>query len=467
MRRVFMVIFGIIVTWGMALSPDLELILTTALQNNPTLRQYRLDAQIAEAQYQQAWADFWLPDVSAGVSFTYLDPDTVDRGKMSVPQYTMTNLNLPVIGGGGIPTGEYVPAPTMMPMGVTTNQTVFADNYGIQLQVAKPLFLGFRLANALKIRELNLKLARQKLVDQEQSIKASVIQSYYNILVLKENIRLSRQLSEALRKRYEFMQANYRAGLVSDYDVLKMEVQYKNTLPSLQRLETTYQTVLQQFFQLVGTNLEPTGQIMEATNLTLSQTNEAEILAYVLSNNVNLVQIRTSREIQEYTYRLQQADRLPTVNSFFNLKYDYRLEKSGDTERKWMPSWTIGVSVSIPIDEWLPLSKNSAVLKETRLSQEKTDLTIKTLEDQLSLQVRSLLAQLADQKQTIEAQSLNMRQAQRGLEMANDRYRQGVVSSLDVTDAETSYSQAQVNYLQSIYDYVNTVVKLKQLLYEL
>ncbi|URA09271.1 TolC family protein [Thermospira aquatica] len=463
MKRFLIGVFGLMVTWGMSLSPDLEVILTTALQNNPTLRQYRLDADIAEAQYQQAWADFWLPDVSAGASFTYLDPDTVERGKMSVPEYTMTNLNLPVIGGAG----GYVPVPTMVPSGFTTNQTVFADNYGIQFQVAKPLFLGFRLANALKIRELNLKLARQKFQDQQQSIKTSVIQSYYNILVLKENIRLSRQLSDALRKRYEFMQANYRAGLVSDYDVLKMEVQYKNTLPSLQKLETTYQTVLQQFFQLVGTNLEPSGQIMDATNLILSRTNEAEILEYVMSNNINLVQIRVSREIQEYTYRLQQADRLPTINSFFTLKYDYRLEKSGETERKWIPSWTIGVSVSVPLDEWLPFSKNSALLKETRLSQEKTDLAIKTLEDQLSLQVKSLLAQLADQKQTIEAQSLNMRQAQRGLEMANDRYRQGVVSSLDVTDAEASYSQAQVNYLQSIYDYVNTVVKLKQLLYEL
>ncbi|MFN4217571.1 MAG: TolC family protein [Brevinematales bacterium] len=51
--------------------------------------------------------------------------------------------------------------------------------------------------------------------------------------------------------------------------------------------------------------------------------------------------------------------------------------------------------------------------------------------------------------------------------MANDRYKKGYISSLDVTDAETSYSQAQLNYLQSLYDYVNSVVKLKQLLYEL
>jgi outer membrane protein TolC len=453
-------------SWGIALSEDLSKLLDIALVNNPTLKQYRLDVQIAQAQFQQAWADFWLPDISAGASFTYLDPDTVNRGKMTVPQYTMTNLNLPVMSGG-IPTGEYVPVPTMIPSGFTTNQTVFADNYGLQLQIAKPLFLGFRLANNLKIRELNLRLAKQKLLDQEQSIKASVIQSYYNLLLLKENIRLSRQLSEALRKRYEFMQANFRAGLVSDYDVLKVEVQYKNTLPTIQRLESAYTTALQQFWLLVGTNTEPAGNLFEATNLTLSKTNESEILPSVLSNNLSLVQIRTTREIQEYTRRIQQAERLPTVNSFFTLKYDYKITNSGDKERNWSPSWSIGVSVSIPIDEWLPFSKNSAVLKESSLSQEKTDLTLATLEDQIRLQVRSLLSQINDQKQAIEAQTLNMRQAQRGLEMANDRYQKGYISSLDVTDAETSYSQAQVNYLQALYDYVNSVVKLKQLLYEL
>ncbi|MCX7882758.1 MAG: TolC family protein [Brevinematales bacterium] len=453
-------------SWGMALSDDLSHFLSLASANNPTLKQSRLDLQVAQAQYEQAWADFWLPDVSAGVSFTYLDPDTINRGKMTVPQYSMTNLNLPVLNGG-IPTGEYVPVPTMIPTGYTTNQTVFADNYGIQFQVAKPLFLGFRLANTLKIRELNLRLAKQKLLDQEQSIKASVIQSYYNLLLLKENIRLSKQLSDALRKRYESMQANYRAGLVSDYDVLKVEVQYKNTLPTIQRLETTYTTALQQFWQLIGTNGEPQGNLLDATNLTLTTTNQEEILGSVLSNHVSLVQIRTTREIQEYTTRIQYADKLPTVTSFFNLKYDYKLTNSSDKERTWVSSWSIGVSVSIPIDEWLPFSKNNALLRESALSKEKTDLALKTLEDQIRLQVNSLLSQINDQKQAIDAQTLNMRQAQRGLSMANDRYQKGYISSLDVTDAETSYSQAQVNYLQAIYDYVNSIVKLKQLLYEL
>lgn len=447
-------------------SASLADVLQSTLAYNQTLRQYRLDVEVAEAQYQQAWADFYLPDVSAGVSFSYLDPDTVNRGKVSVPQYTMTNLHLPVMSGG-LPTGEYVPVPTMLPSGATTNQTVFADNYGIQVQVAKPLFLGFRLANALKIRELNLFLAKRRLLDQEQAIKATVIQSYYNLLLLQENIRLTKQLSEALQKRYEFMMANYRAGLVSDYDVLKIEVQYRNTLPSLQRLQTTYETARRQFSQLVGKDVEPMGNLMEATNMTLSLTNEEEILKSVLSNNLSIVQVQMSQKIQDYTYNIQQADRLPVVNSFFNLKYDYRVEKSGDTERKWIPSWTIGVSVSIPIDEWLPFSKNSAVLRETSLAQQKTDITLKTLEDQLTLQVKTLLAQIDDQKQIMEAQILNMRQAQRGLDMANERYRKGYMSSLDVTDAETSYSQAQVNYLQTIYDYVNSMVKLKQLLYQL
>jgi len=115
----------------------------------------------------------------------------------------------------------------------------------------------------------------------------------------------------------------------------------------------------------------------------------------------------------------------------------------------------------------LPFSKNSAVLEETKHSQEKTDVALQTLQDQLSLQVRSLLSQISDQEKVMEVQVLNMRQAQRGLDMANDRYQKGYISSLEVTDAETSYSQAQVNYLQTIYDYVNSVVKLKQLLYEL
>ena len=146
------------------LSNALEL----ALQNNLDLKQSEKDVRIAEAQYGESFADFWLPGINLSGSYSYLDPLTVSNGTITTPS------SYSVAGG------------KIIPSGFNTITNVFPNNYSAGLTVSKALFTGFRNWNSLEIKRMNLELARKKYADQKENILYTTETSFFNLSILRE-----------------------------------------------------------------------------------------------------------------------------------------------------------------------------------------------------------------------------------------------------------------------------------------
>ncbi|MCX7820802.1 MAG: TolC family protein [Brevinematales bacterium] len=469
MKRIFTIliliygnIFAEITT--LSLSNAIEL----ALKNNISIAQFEKDMLIAEAQYKQAFSDLYMPSISLSASFTLLDPKTVDNAKIATPTYGTIVTNMPVLNGG-IPTGEVVPVPMFVPTGVTTNQTAFQDNYGVGLSITKPLFTGFKLMNNSKIKKLNYELSKQKYEDKKREIITTISTSFYNLLLVKENIRVINELDRSLKERWNYAESAYKAGIVSEYDKIRAEVAYKNNQPNLIKLNNAYKTAKINFLNQIGlTNydeVELYGNILDSTNIVVNVTFE-EALQRAISNDINLKSIEVSIETLKISREINSSAKYPTVAAFFNYKYDYKKEKSTDEERKWIDSWSTGIQLSMPIDPWIPESKTQYADKEIEENTKKLELTKKQIIDGITLQVQNIFLQIAQSKELIASQSESVRQARLGLDIANRRYRSGASSTLEVTDAEVSYNQAQLNYLQAIYEYFSNELQLKKIIGE-
>jgi outer membrane protein TolC len=460
-KTIFLLSVAFTQTTTLSLSNCIEL----ALRNNNTLAQYEKDIKIAEAQYLQALGDLYTPSISASGSYTILDPKTVDNGKIVTPEYGYVVTNMPVLQNG-IPTGSYVPVPVMIPKGFQTNQQVFQDNYSMGISITKPLFTGFKLWNATKIKKLNLELAKQKYEDKKREIVTSISTSFYNLLLIRENIKLLEDLDKSLKERWNYALSAYNAGIVSEYDKIRAEVSYKNNQPNLIKIKNAYITAKIAFCNQIGiTNyddIEFTGNLLDSTNISVSISLE-EATTLAISNDINLKNIDYTIENLKITKQITSANRYPTVTGFFNYKYDYKKEKSSDTDRKWVDSWSAGIQLTMPIDSWIPFTKTYHTENEIDENIKKLELTRQQLIDSIRLQVKNIFLQIEQSKELIVSQSENVRLAKAGLDLANKRYRAGAVSSLEVTDAEVSYNQAQLNYLQAVYEYFSNELQLKKI----
>jgi outer membrane protein TolC len=86
--------------------------------------------------------------------------------------------------------------------------------------------------------------------------------------------------------------------------------------------------------------------------------------------------------------------------------------------------------------------------------------------DNVTLQVKTLLMQLEVSKENITGQIEGLNQAKLGLSVANTRYEAGVALASEIIDSEFSYTQAQTAYLQGVFDYYSSILKLKRLIGE-
>lgn len=71
---------------------------------------------------------------------------------------------------------------------------------------------------------------------------------------------------------------------------------------------------------------------------------------------------------------------------------------------------------------------------------------------------------MEDAKQRIAANLETVRLAERGLELANISFKNGVINQIDVLDAELMVNQSRLAYLQAIYDYLIAKAELEELL---
>jgi len=64
----------------------------------------------------------------------------------------------------------------------------------------------------------------------------------------------------------------------------------------------------------------------------------------------------------------------------------------------------------------------------------------------------------------IEAQEANVEMAERGYEIARVGYESGSHTLIEVNDAELATTEARLNYLQSLFDYMNATLELERIL---
>jgi len=75
------------------------------------------------------------------------------------------------------------------------------------------------------------------------------------------------------------------------------------------------------------------------------------------------------------------------------------------------------------------------------------------VEQRIKLEVRKAIFDMEEARERIEAQKENVKLARANLRIAEERYRLGLMSEIELRDAQLSLTQAETDYFQALYDY--------------
>jgi multidrug efflux system outer membrane protein len=125
-------------------------------------------------------------------------------------------------------------------------------------------------------------------------------------------------------------------------------------------------------------------------------------------------------------------------------------------------SISASVTLSLPINPWIPGTTQSQALRSARSNVETTLLELKKTEDNAAAQIRSLTASLRNSWNSLEIARLREQIAQRSYELTERGFLAGTVESLALEDSRNSLSSARQGLLEGERDYQITILNLAQ-----
>jgi outer membrane protein TolC len=123
------------------------------------------------------------------------------------------------------------------------------------------------------------------------------------------------------------------------------------------------------------------------------------------------------------------------------------------------PDFVAGVSVQLPIYNG---DRTKAQVKVSESNESVAQSRTQALERTVSADVQKAVATVRASREKIATADVQVRQAQAALALARTRYQAGVVTNLDVLDAQTLLQQAELVQLRAHYELVQGHYQLEQ-----
>jgi outer membrane protein len=157
--------------------------------------------------------------------------------------------------------------------------------------------------------------------------------------------------------------------------------------------------------------------------------------------------------------KTQKATILPSLAGFYNYGTNGMGDKIGD--QRWFPNSMVGLQASFPI---FASGQKYASIKKAKINLEKAQTTKDLVTDQLKLQEKQARYNLVNANLQYNSQKANVEVSKRVYTSTENKYKQGMASSLELTQANGLYLQAENNYVTALMSLFQAKLQLDKLL---
>ncbi|MEG2318389.1 MAG: TolC family protein [Rikenellaceae bacterium] len=327
----------------------------------------------------------------------------------------------------------------------------FDNSYNAGVNVSLPLYMP-TLYKTLRLNEQQMIAAVEAARASKVELAAQVKKAYFAILlgenslqVIKDNIYYAGVVVENSRN-------SYAQGVISEYDLITAEVQLSNLTPNLIQVENSVRNGRLFLNMLLSLPLDAELEMEEVLTDYMSVINSNSEYAIDLSENTQLRQLQIQMDIMGKQLELQRSTRIPTLSAI--AQYDVQSQsndfKIGHYE--WRGSALAGLQLQIPIFAGL-----SRISKEKQIKSSISQVAMQRdyAEANMNVEARTALSNMIRSKQQVESSMVAQTQAQKGYKISKTRYEVGGGTIIEVNSAQMALLQANLNYSQSIFDYMS------------
>lgn len=380
------------------------------------------------------------------------------------------------------------------------------------------LGLNYRLSGASLLgpglQKANLNAAEAELDASEETVRATVAQQYFAALKAVAQAELQDTLVVTARQQLELARARAAVGAGTQLDVIRAEVALGQAEVQALQAANTAEVEKLRLFSVMGVPMPESVRLTSEFPITEPSLTLEEVLDQAQRGNPTLQALRARDRAADYGVKQARSQYLPTLSlstgwggyTYENTNPDFLVQQAmaGVQQQRancmTMDSLRIGAglpsisgqcaaivftpadrqallaaneqfpfdfqkqpfsltaSISIPIFDGFAREQR---VQEAVAARSNAEYRTRARELQLRQEVTAAYLTLRTAQQTVALQEQNALRAREELRLAEERYRVGASTFLEVTEARASFERAENERIAAIYDFHSAFAALE------
>jgi len=255
---------------------------------------------------------------------------------------------------------------------------------------------------------------------------------------------------ETVRQNQDLLkqaQGFYQVGLKAKIDVTKAEANLFSAEANLIQAKNNVELARVTLMNALGLKTWPYKKVEDVLEVTAQPRPLEELTTTAMQKRPELMKNRYQQEFNQAGIQVARAGYFPTFTS----TAAYGWQGIGNSPFGNLPNnWYVGAAVTFPLFEGLAttysVSQNKAQLRATLEGYEVLRQNVTKEVSQAYLNVKTGWELIRATKKALEAARENLR-------LAWGRYQAGIGTIIEFTDAQVQFSQADLNFVQALYNY--------------
>jgi outer membrane protein len=342
-----------------------------------------------------------------------------------------------------IPAGVFGPEEQRITFGQRYTTALVAD-------ASQPIY-NASLLTAIKANRPNTELANLTLEQSRQNIIYNVATAYYQMIISQRQLALQVKNQERIQRLLKVSQLQSEMGVAKKVDAKQVQVQLNNVNAQISIAENNIQ-------QAYNSLKNAMGIFQEGIEVTITDTarwlNQVPLQAsnenFRFNNTVDFQLQEKQIELYDIQAKSIKANNYPTLSLFGQYGLNGFGNTANDALSRYFDYGSVGIRATVSLFDGF---RRSAQYREAIIRRDNARLNQTISQASQNLQFLNAGTRVNRAKTTLGVNRDNVDLAAEVYENTALQYRQGVGTLSDMLNAESSYNDAQNNYIQSLVDY--------------
>lgn len=299
------------------------------------------------------------------------------------------------------------------------------------------------------VQESQIKVSEEELNSSVNSLRTNIKLNYYNLMLMNELLKSSKEIYKIYEDFLFTAEKKYEAGESSNLEVLGARVNKIKFENEIKNLESEIKSSQSEIMTLMNVDYE----IIPIDEISFSEIrlDRSQLFTMAINNNPELKILNFQKEKSSNKLSLSKGELLPDIS----FKY-FKQKISGDNNY-----WGMEIGLGIPLWFWWEQSGNIKESNyELKIASNEEIGFRKSIENEINVTFEEYENSLRQVK-FFNEQALN--EADEILRQSKISYDAGAIGYVEYLQALNIAYETRTQYLNSIYNYNKSIIKLEKL----